>query len=204
MKVHYRFFLTVIGFLHFPHLSQAVTLPHKPILGNFSNNPSRLLHTIQNGYNRPSASKVDEMALLRKTMCIQAMIQHSWLSSMVVPGLGQVYNKDYWKVPCLYLGFAFVGYKIYSEHNEMNDHKRTLLMAGDHKPNPAFTAKRIKECKRTRDLFIMIASAWYLLNIFDAYAGGHDKTVNFKDDIGTKSTSKPTTVLQPSNTSYTE
>ncbi|WP_250238261.1 DUF5683 domain-containing protein [Cardinium endosymbiont of Oedothorax gibbosus] len=174
-------------------------LPHKPIVPDFSNGSPRL-YTIQNGYNRSTSSKVDEVELLRKTMHIEAMVQRSWIGSMVVPGLGQVYNKDYWKVPCFYLGFALVGHRIYSEHQEMNKHKRDLLINGGDKPNPAYTEKRIQECKRTRDLFIIIASAWYLLSILDAYAGGHDKTVNFKDDIGTKSTSKSTAVLQPTAT----
>ncbi|TSJ81415.1 MAG: DUF5683 domain-containing protein [Candidatus Cardinium sp.] len=152
--------------------------------------------------NNPSSNMVDQVALFRKTMRTQAMIQRFWISSMVVPGLGQVYNKDYWKVPCLYLGFAFLGYKIYTEHNDMNEHQRNALAQStltsyDNKVIPDFTKKRIDECKRTRNLFIIIASAWYLLNILDAYAGAHDKIVNFKDDIQTKSTSKPTALLQP-------
>lgn len=200
MKVRYNFFLMVIGCLHFPYPSQAVTLWHKPIVPDFANRSPRLLHAIQHGYSGPSSSKVDEAALLRKTMRMHAMVQRSWISSMVVPGLGQVYNKDYWKVPCLYLGFALVSSRIYSEHQEMNNHKRILLMRDDDQPNQPYTKKRIKECERTRNLFIMIASAWYLLNILDAYAGGHDKTVDFKDDIGTKPTSKPTAVLQPTAT----
>lgn len=204
MKVRYNFFFVVIGFLYLPYLSQAVTLPNKPILRNFSNRSPRLLQAVHNEYNSPSSSKVDETALLLKTMRTEAMIQRSWISSMVMPGLGQVYNKDYWKVPCVYLGFTLVGHMIYSQHQEMNGHKRTLLMNGHKRtlltigsdnPNPAFTEKRIRECERTRNLFIIIASVWYLLNVFDAYAGSHDKTVNFKDDIETKPTSKA--VLQP-------
>lgn len=66
----------------------------------------------------------------------------------------------------------------------MNKHKRNLLMVGDDQLNPSFSKRRIKEC--ARDLFIMIASAWYLLNIFNVYAGGHDKTINFKNDIEPK------------------
>lgn len=152
--------------------------------------------------NNLSATKVDEAALFRKTMRTQAMIQRCWISSMVVPGLGQIYNKAYWKVPCLYLGFALLGYKIYTEHREMQQHQRdalarNALMPHNKQVNPTFTKKRINECKRTRDLFIIIASAWYLLNILDAYAGGHDQTVNFEDDIQTKSTSQPTPLLPP-------
>lgn len=200
MKVRYNLFLMVIGCIYFPYFSQAVTLPNASIVLGCVERSPRLLHAIQNGYNTSPSSKVDEAALLRKIMRTQALIQRVWLTTMVVPGLGQVYNKDYWKVPCLYLGFILVGFRIYLEHQEMNKHKRTLLMVGDDQLNPAFSKRRIKECERARDLFIMIASAWYLLNIFDAYAGGHDKTINFKYDIEPKSTSKSTAVLQPTTT----
>ncbi|TDG95157.1 DUF5683 domain-containing protein [Cardinium endosymbiont of Culicoides punctatus] len=136
--------------------------------------------------------KSDEETLQRKTMQMNAMVQRSWISSMVIPGLGQVYNKHYWKVPCIYLGFAMLGYRIHAEHQEMNSHKRTLLVTSSNNdqkkiqtlPLVPYTQKRINDCKRTRNLFIMIAAAWYLLNVFDAYAGAHDKMVNFTDDIG--------------------
>lgn len=189
MKVYDHFFLKVIGFVCFSYLSQAAAPPHKSIVGHVVNSAPRLLHIVQNGSNMPASDKVKAAALLRKNMRIEAMIQRAWITSMVVPGWGQVYNKDYWKVPCLYLGFALVGYGIYSEHQAMHHHKRTLLMdgvAGKDKPTTTFTEKRIQECTRTRNLYVIIASAWYLLNILDAYAGGHDKTINFTDDIGTK------------------
>ncbi len=44
------------------------------------------------------------------------------LYAAVVPGLGQIYNKKYWKLPLVYGGFAFTGYyvnwfsKKYSEY----------------------------------------------------------------------------------------
>ncbi len=198
MKLRYNFFLIMVGALYLPGLVQAkVTLPSKPLLHNMPQLP--LLHApTENRLNALSSSnsKVDqqvaEITLLHKAMRAQAMVQRSWISSMVVPGLGQVYNKDYWKVPCFYLGFVIACSRVYSEHEEMNKHKRTLLLT-DHrtKPNDAFTQKRIKECERTRNLFAIIAAAWYLLNVFDAYAGGHDRTVNFKNDIGTNSIVKP-------------
>ncbi|WP_162789940.1 DUF5683 domain-containing protein [Cardinium endosymbiont of Sogatella furcifera] len=188
--------MVVIG-LYFSCLTQAIALPYQPGLPGLVNGAPRCLYAVQHKGNDLSPGQGDHAALLYKTMPIEAMIQRSWLASMVVPGLGQVYNKDYWKVPCLYVGFALVGARIYSEHQEMNDHKRTLLMTGKDKPNPAFTEKRIKECARTRDLFIIIAIAWYIFNILDAYAGGHGTTVNFIDNIGTISPSKPAVALQP-------
>ncbi|MGI2299356.1 DUF5683 domain-containing protein [Candidatus Cardinium hertigii] len=189
MKKFYPFFLSVMGFFLFPYLSWAVAPRDKSIVWNVINHPFRPLYFIHNTSDL-SSKKIEERPLWSKTMPTETMVQRAWITSMVVPGLGQIYNKDYWKVPCLYLGFALVGYKIYSEHQQMHKYNRTLLFDANNQSErvPAYTKKRIRECERTRDLFIIIASAWYILNIFDAYAGAHDKTVNFIDDIGTTST----------------
>ncbi|HLP34722.1 MAG TPA: DUF5683 domain-containing protein [Amoebophilaceae bacterium] len=142
----------------------------------------------------PSSSALKEEKQQLKAMQINALVQRAWISSTVLPGLGQVYNKQYWKIPCFYLGFFITGYMIHGEHKEMNLHKRNKLMHAaptctdlekQNLPRTEFTDKRIRECKRTRNLFILIAAAWYLLNILDAYAGAHGTTVDFGDDIDT-------------------
>ncbi|WP_339044144.1 DUF5683 domain-containing protein [Cardinium endosymbiont of Tipula unca] len=207
MKKLYTFFILVIGFPFFSHLGLA-----SPLYGAFLCSNSRTVpHTMLSYPSLTKSSSIqasnttDEEASLRKSMRINAIVQRSWISSMVVPGLGQVYNKHYWKVPCIYLGFAILGYKIYSEHQEMHTHKRTQLITLSSKdtkviqnfPVSEYTQKRIDDCKRTRNLFIMIAGAWYLLNIFDAYAGAHDKMVNFTDDIGTTIPVIKNSIVQP-------
>lgn len=148
----------------------------------------------------PGALEQEKQQL--KTMELNALVQRAWLSSTILPGLGQLYNKQYWKIPCFYLGFFIAGYKIHEEHKEMHLHKRNKLIHAapgctdlekQSLPRVEFTKKRIRECKRTRNLFILIAAAWYLLNVLDAYAGAHGTTVNFGDDIDTM----PPLAVQP-------
>ena len=40
-----------------------------------------------------------------------------WMSA-VLPGLGQAYNKKYWKIPIIYAGFGGLGYWIYFESHQ--------------------------------------------------------------------------------------
>lgn len=207
MKKLYTFFVMVIGFALFSPLSLSATLNGALYCSTSKAVPYTMLSypSLTKGSSIIASNKLDEAAALHKSMRINAMVQRSWISSMVVPGLGQVYNKHYWKAPCIYLGFAILGYKIYSEQQEMNTHERTQLITLGSKddkikqkfPVSEYTQKRIDECKRTRNLFIMIASAWYLLNIFDAYAGAHDKMVSFTDDIGTTIPAIKTIDIQP-------
>lgn len=200
MNLRYKFFLVTLVFLQLPYFTQAIRLPNRSILWSVSHPYSYGQDSILiDNQLSPSSSELDQAALLRKNMDREAMVQRAWLSSMVVPGLGQSYNKHYWKVPCIYLGFGLLLSRVYSEHQEMNKHRRTLILDNKTKPTNEFTNKRITECERTRNLFIMITAAWYLLNVFDAYAGSHDKTINFKDDIATKPSLKSTTVVKPTS-----
>ncbi len=47
------------------------------------------------------------------------------LYSAIVPGLGQAYNKKYWKIPLVYIGFGTIGYFIHWN----NDNYKTMKLA---------------------------------------------------------------------------
>jgi len=191
-----NWFLTMIGLLVCCHIDQAcamldvhaVSITETPGAGNVEKSTIMTPSPTQTQI-RPDFRPLDKEKLLRKQIATNAMVQHAWISSMVIPGLGQIYNKDYWKIPLFYVGFALVGRVIYSETKEMNASIRNKLSAAqpsvdtDKFPVSSFTDKRIEDCKRTRNLFTIIMTAWYLLNVGDAYASAHRRTIDFKDDI---------------------
>lgn len=99
--------------------------------------------------------------------------------SAVLPGLGQAYNRKYWKIPIVYAGFAFFGKTAYDNNVLYHDFKD----AYDHKvlndSTPAVNgyeqrfdvAKLLlikRQYRRDRDYMIIISSLWYILNIVDA------------------------------------
>ena len=49
------------------------------------------------------------------------------IMSVCLPGLGQVYNKKYWKVPILYAVFAALGYFIVTNNQNYQDFKNAYL-----------------------------------------------------------------------------
>ena len=49
------------------------------------------------------------------------------LYSAVLPGLGQAYNKKYWKIPVIYAGFATMGYFVYFNTTQYNVYKQALI-----------------------------------------------------------------------------
>lgn len=110
--------------------------------------------------------------------------------SAIVPGLGQAYNKKYWKVPLVYgamgtsLYFYFDNNKKYNQYRDA--YKRRLAGFNDDEfqyldNDRLISAQRFYQ--RNRDLSLLITAAFYILNIVDANVDAHLKQFNVSDDL---------------------
>ncbi len=110
--------------------------------------------------------------------------------SAVIPGLGQAYNKKYWKIPIIYAG---IGTSIYfyvnrnQEYNRFRDaYKRRLAGFTDDEfqgiANETLIRAQQRE-KRNKDVSIAVAVGFYLLNIVDANVDAHLKQYNVSEDL---------------------
>ena len=118
--------------------------------------------------------------------------------SALLPGLGQVYNKKYWKVPVLYGAFALTGYFI--NYNNVRYHKYNKeLIARDQKDTLSFNPSLVNlddasvksastDFRRYRDLDIVIAALIYVLNIVDAHVDAHLFYFNVDDNLSLRVT----------------
>ncbi|MEO8517423.1 MAG: DUF5683 domain-containing protein [Flavobacterium sp.] len=108
--------------------------------------------------------------------------------SALLPGLGQAYNKKYWKVPIV---FAAIGTGIYSyswnkkKYNEYRDAYKQRILLGDTSPDKfqgiLSEAKLIdaqKYHQRNKDLSLLVTVALYILNIVDANVTAHLQQFN--------------------------
>ncbi|MEZ4858154.1 MAG: DUF5683 domain-containing protein [Flavobacteriaceae bacterium] len=110
--------------------------------------------------------------------------------SAVVPGLGQAYNKKYWKIPIIYAG---MGTGIYFYHRNNKDYtrfrdayKRRLAGFEDDEFQGISTERLIdaqKTASRNRDVSIIVSLAFYVLNIVDANVDAHLKQYNISEDL---------------------
>lgn len=125
--------------------------------------------------------------------------------SAIIPGLGQVYNKQYWKVPVLYAGIAtivyfvnFNGDKYYSYRDEyvarMNNDSTKLnpnyILYSD---NSILQLKNYYQ--RNLEFTWIMAGVVYLLNIIDASVYAH----LFNFDVGNDLSLKVEPVLYNNN-----
>ena len=109
--------------------------------------------------------------------------------SAVCPGLGQIYNHKYWKVPIVYLGFGVcVGSTIYNARNFAHyKDKYIYMLEHDLKEYEEQTLPEVKwykdTHKRYRDLFAIITAGFYVLQIVDASVDAHLFDFDVGDDL---------------------
>ncbi|MEM7187914.1 MAG: DUF5683 domain-containing protein [Bacteroidota bacterium] len=110
--------------------------------------------------------------------------------SAVVPGLGQAYNKKYWKIPIVYIGIG-TGIYFYNQntkdYNRFRDaYKRRLAGFEDDEFQGISTERLIdaqRNASRNRDVSLIVSLAFYLLNILDANVDAHLRQYNISDDL---------------------
>lgn len=113
--------------------------------------------------------------------------------SAILPGLGQIYNKKYWKLPILYGGAATLGYFLVWNQKNYIDFRNSYRVRTGADPNlpdkypQILDPQRLKLAqdyyKRNRDLSIILSVVLYGLNIVDAAVDGHLKNFDVSDDL---------------------
>jgi hypothetical protein len=113
--------------------------------------------------------------------------------SAVFPGMGQVYNKKYWKVPLVYgaLGSTIYFYisnnKKYHQYRDV--YKRRLEgFTGDEfsylDDSRLISAQKFYQ--KNRDLSALLTGLFYILNIVDANVDAHLMQFNVNDNLTLK------------------
>lgn len=103
------------------------------------------------------------------------------IMSAVLPGLGQIYNKKYWKVPIIYGGFAVAGWYLNDNNKQIALYKDAFKAETDGDSgtindtgfNSTQLEDLISQYKTWRDLSYIAIAAIYVLNIIDANVDAH-------------------------------
>lgn len=119
--------------------------------------------------------------------------------SAILPGLGQIYNKRYWKAPIVWggLGLGIAAYASNNtQYNEVRDaFKRRRAGFTDDEffdlngdgIGPDFSTESLQDAQestqRNRDLALVIIIGLYALNIIDANVDAHLKQYNVDERL---------------------
>ncbi|MDB3977453.1 DUF5683 domain-containing protein [Flavobacteriaceae bacterium] len=131
--------------------------------------------------------------------------------SAVLPGLGQMSNRKYWKIPIIYAGIATGVYfyvKNDTDYNRFRDaYKRRLAGYTDDEffgpgSTPLISNNRLidaqKSTQRNKNVSIIVSIGFYLLNIIDANVDAHLKHYDISDDLSLTPKLNTSDIAQPS------
>ena len=111
----------------------------------------------------------------------------------MIPGLGQAYNKKYWKIPINYAGFAATGYFVYHFHSQYasyRDEYRNRLDGKTELLNPEWEHLHLDNInmqkqyhQQNMQISIMALAIWYFINILDAVVDAHLMSFDVSDNL---------------------
>lgn len=114
------------------------------------------------------------------------------IMSAILPGLGQAYNKKYWKIPIIYAGLGGFGYMFLTNNKQFNLYRANVVAYNDDDSltlpaMPEFSSEQSQVLKlyyrKNRDFAVIGFSLIYLINIIDANVDSHLKTFDVSDDL---------------------
>lgn len=112
--------------------------------------------------------------------------------SAILPGLGQAYNKKYWKIPLVYAALGTGIYFYVDNNKKYNRYRRAYKrrLAGftdDEFQNIVADNDALIDAQefyqRNRDLSLLLTVVAYVLNIVDANVDAHLLQFNVSDDL---------------------
>ena len=104
--------------------------------------------------------------------------------SMALPGMGQIYNRKYWKAPLVWGGLGAAAYFMVENRRLMRDMNSefALLYASGSAPSASQIQERDR-LRNNRDLAILGGTAFYALQIIDATVDAHFYKFDINQDL---------------------
>ena len=109
--------------------------------------------------------------------------------SAIIPGAGQVYTKNYWKVPIIYAGIITSAYYFKENHDLYELYKGTYLnrLDGSNTDNLDYSNTDLitltEFYRRNREVSALLFTLTYILNIVDASVSAHLFDYDVTEDI---------------------
>jgi len=114
--------------------------------------------------------------------------------SAVLPGLGQFYNKKYWKIPVVYTGISVIGYFALENRSEYRKASEAYIYVSNEETYEIdndligrYDANVLRDIRdyyrRNMELSYIILALWYGLNIVDATVDAHLFNYDVSDNL---------------------
>lgn len=137
------------------------------------------------------ASNTDEEITIKKQP-FQPNPKRAGLYSAILPGLGQFYNRQYWKIPVIYAGLAVAGYYFVDNLNNYQSYRKAYVgRVGNNYPTDKYIGIYSQEqlqqlqsdANKFLNLTVLFTGVGYTLQILEAITGAHLKNFDISRDI---------------------
>jgi hypothetical protein len=112
------------------------------------------------------------------------------LYSAILPGAGQLYNKQYWKIPVIYVGVAAAVYFTVTNNNKYQKYRKAYIATLENKENEfsgIYDQAALQQLqdgyKRYLDMTVLFTAVGYTLQVIDAVVFAHLKNFDVSKDI---------------------
>ncbi|MEM9858363.1 MAG: DUF5683 domain-containing protein [Bacteroidota bacterium] len=157
--------------------------------------PTAIPDSIPESNNDKLISSTDTLQNVKEieSYASQFIPRKASLRAAVLPGLGQIYNRDYWKLPLVYGGFIALGLTVNFWADQYNGFRADLfnLLENNLTSSPegrteAQLRSLIDDTRRERDFFMVMTGVFYLLQIAEAHISAHLKEFKLNPDLRVK------------------
>ena len=119
------------------------------------------------------------------------IIQKNTFRSTICPGLGQAYNRKYWKIPVIYSALGGALYYYVDNNNKYHQYRSSYIAATDNNTNTindsGYSATNLitlqDAYRNKRDFSALMFVLIYCLNIIDASVDAHLTYYNLNDNL---------------------
>ena len=167
---------------------------------------SKAQDTIASKPSNNQAYTIAKTDSLHKKQKFQPDAKRAGLYSALIPGMGQLYNRQYWKMPIVYAAMGTTIYFAIKRNNEYLRYRKAYIarIASGANSNDEFqgilTTEGIKqyqdEAKQNMDMMIVYTVIGYAGQIMEAISGAHLRNFDISKDL----TMQVRPVITPINT----
>jgi hypothetical protein len=165
---------------------------------------------------KETRAKIDTLVKDSARLALEALPRKAALSSALVPGLGQIKNKRWWKVPLVYGGFVGVGlvfefnnryyrdvlkevqYRTLRRNAEPDQREGYKYSIVDEHGEYRYSTEGLTSAKdfyrRNRDLSVLAGLAFHAFQIIDAYVDAKFFRYDIGEDLSLQITPSTQTV----------
>ena len=129
-----------------------------------------------------------------KPMPWEPIPKRAGLYSAILPGAGQFYNRQYWKMPIVYAGLGVGVYFIQDNLKSYRKYRQAYLISRDSDPTTELDEEFEQygqeglqqlqnEYRKNADIAVLLTSVGYAIQILDAVASAHLRNFDISRDI---------------------